>query len=122
MKKYLLVAGFILAAIFTLSGCSNEPSQEEIEKIVREETAKANAQMQNAFGGAGKALNDMLGGAFKAELTVHSVKKLGCEKAEQGGYLCDVEVESDAPFIGRKKEVSAVRFVETDDGWAAVKE
>lgn len=99
-------------ALFAVASCgSSEPSESDIATALQNQI-KAQLEQSN--------------GMFDEEdITVRYIKKVGCSKAqEQGGYLCDVDIDLDVklPFVGtqNQKGVQSLRFVKTDDGWNVV--
>lgn len=106
-KVIILSITFLLS--FALTGCSGEPSISDIEKAIKATVDQATQQAKSV--GGSMISDDMLP-------KVYEVKKLGCAAAQDAsGYNCDVEVDSSAPFIGRNKRVSKIRFVKGSDGW-----
>ena len=87
--------------------CQAEPSDAEINCVIRSEFAKADVMM---FGN--RATEN--GMATK----VHSVKKLACSPVSARVFVCDVEVDStNGPLNQRLKQVSSMRLVNASDGW-----
>lgn len=106
-----LMAVFLIAA---LAGCSGEPSSADIEKALNVAAEEHKRRMKDVAGNTG--IDDM----FKIE--IHAVKKIGCSSAgSEKGYSCDVEMDRTLPWpTGRIKDVTNIRFVQTDGGWRAV--
>lgn len=102
-----LVASVLLA----LAGCSGEPSESDIAGAFDVSLAQASAAATQM---AGKDV------AERFRVQVHSVKKLGCAEADDGGYRCDVTVDSTAPIVGRTTQTSTIRLREGDEGWLVV--
>ena len=97
--------GMVLITVAVLTGCSVEPSEADIKKAIEREFS----QGEGMAGGLAPKL--------------HGLKKLGCAKAASNpGYNCDVELDLEAPFIGRQKSALKVRFVKGDDGWVGIRE
>ena len=110
----------VAACVLGLAGCSGEPSEEEIVKLVKKGVDEGNAQAARMTRG----LSSIMGGApamidpnsMKTEL--HSVKKIGCSAAQgESGYVCDLELDITVPLAGRNKQVIKWRFVKGSDGW-----
>lgn len=102
----------LLAIIFALGGCGGgEPSESDISGAIEKQLK---SQLESSAG------------VLKEEdLTINSIKKIGCKEAEgSSGYNCDIDVDIDIkmPFIGKQKQkgVQTLRFVKTDEGWSAV--
>ena len=118
MKQFLPASLFALLLVVT--GCSGEPSESDIRAAFERDIAASSQSLNETaqkFGGAGKAITDMLG---KTE--IHSVKKIGCIAAKDApGFVCDVEMDMTAPLAGRKKDMTSARFVKGPDGWVVTK-
>lgn len=116
MKRLLTGLVLLLFAV----GCSGEPSEKDIRAALDKDAAKhsqALNQTAQVFGGAGKALTDMIG-----TMEIHAVKKIGCVEAKDApGFVCDVEVDMTSPLAGRKKDMTSARFVKGPDGWVVGK-
>lgn len=104
-----LVLSAIALSTFALSGCSGGPSNSDIEKAIKANVEQATQQAKNMGGSA--VSESMLP-------KVYGVKNLGCAKEKDAtGYICDVEVDASAPFVGRSKQVGKMRFIKGSDGW-----
>ena len=99
--KWLVVPALVLL----LSACSGEPSEGDMRAAVEKEVVEANKATA------------MLGADMKTKL--HSFKKVGCKADGDNAYRCDVEMDMEAPLVGRKKVVAPMRFVKGSDGWVA---
>ncbi|MGI5010944.1 MAG: hypothetical protein ACRYGO_06985 [Janthinobacterium lividum] len=104
MKNTLQLASISLVLFLgtTLSGCSSEPSEQDIQAAITKEQ---------------QATPEIMEGLVP-EIT--SVKKIGCKPDSSNAYICDVELEA-KQFGAVTKGVSPVRFVKTDNGWAMTK-
>lgn len=115
-----LLTGLLSALLLFAVGCSGEPSEKDIRAALDKDAAKhsqALNQTAQVFGGAGKALTDMIG-----TMEIHGVKKIGCVEAKDApGFVCDVEIDMTVPLTGRSKEMTSARFVKSPDGWIVVK-
>lgn len=112
MKHTKIVAGITMAfTALVLAGCGTGPSESEIAGIIKKEGEQAEAQMK-AIGASGAFAKNFIP-------TVHSVKKIGCEK-DGSGVLCDLELDLEQGGQ-RAKSVIKQRFVKASDGWATTK-
>lgn len=106
----------LLALLLTAAGCSMEPSDADLKSAIEKSMSKTNESLNQTaqmFGGAGKALTDMIG-----QVEVHGVRKIGCVQADGSpGYVCDFEIDMTVPFAGRSKKMEKARFVKGPDGW-----
>lgn len=93
-----------LAVLLLLAGCTAGPSEQDIQQAVAGQYAALNGFMGN-----------LTNGAAMAEL--HSVEKVGCEKARDNVYVCDVVIDSTAPLVGRSKTTQQLTMMRTRDGW-----
>lgn len=111
MKNSNLI--IVCSVVMNIIACSGgaEPSENEIKQAM---LSQIKSQLEQSSG------------VFKeGDINVRYIKKIGCHKAEeQGGYLCDVDIDVDLklPFVGvqNQKGVQSLRFVRTDDGWSVV--
>ncbi|CAN7365317.1 hypothetical protein [Variovorax sp. LjRoot178] len=112
MKHSKIVAGIAMAlTTLVLAGCGTGPSESEIAGIIKKEGEQAEKQMK-AIGASGAFAKNFIP-------TVHSVKKIGCEK-EGSGVLCDLELDIEQGGQ-RAKNVIKQRFVKGSDGWTTTK-
>lgn len=114
MKSLFFFA--LLALVLTAAGCSMEPSDADLQSALEKSMVRTNESLNQTaqmFGGAGKALTDMIG-----KVEVHSVRKIGCvQAAGSPGYVCDFEVDMTVPIAGRSKKMEKARFVKGPEGW-----
>lgn len=96
MKSNKIVAGFAMALTVLLAGCGSGPSEGEIEKIFKAEAEQAAQQMKSLGAGA-------MAKSFVP--TLHSVKKIGCEK-NGAGVLCDLELDVEQNGTRNKGEAA----------------
>jgi hypothetical protein len=105
----------LLISAFVVAGCSGgggEPSEGNIREALE---AQFESVYQTQVEMAGKEA------AESARATLYDVKKIACVPAtDAAGYQCDVEVDMEAPFLGRQKTNQSVRVVHGDDGWVAI--
>lgn len=102
-----------IVSVSVLTACAGEPSEGDIKDAfahsMDQAAVAANATL-SAIGGTP--------GSVDVTTTLHEVKKIGCKSADGAdGYVCDVEVDMTLPLMGRQKQASSVRMVESDDGW-----
>jgi hypothetical protein len=98
-----------------LSACSNEPSETDISRAVEKQIDQMNSTVKGMAGAlVGGQSTAKLGDAFAYK--VISLRKLGC-KADGAAFVCDVEMDTEAPFVGRQKSVRPLRLVKASDGW-----
>lgn len=109
-KNKLLSYFAITASVLTLAGCSGEPSDGDVRKVITEDSDKVVAQLKES----GYLPDNLVP-------TIHEVKKIGCAPAEgEAGYICDVESVVSTPVTGTVKAVEKYRFVKTDNGWVSL--
>jgi hypothetical protein len=98
---------FAATALLWATAACAEPSEADIDRVIRSEFSKADATM---FGNRAKEK----GMATK----VHSVKKLACSAVSARVFVCDVEVDSTNGMLNQRlKQVSSMRLVNASDGW-----
>lgn len=109
MKK-IGFAGLVLSTL-VLAGCSGAPSDSDIEQAMRAEHAKMVSVMAGVVGEAQ---------AKKQSGEIHSVTKNNC--AEEGNvYICEISIDVEAPFVGRKTQDARVKMMKGDNGWIMTK-
>jgi hypothetical protein len=50
------------------------------------------------------------------KIEILMVKNLGCQK-DGAAHVCDVEMETNAPMVGKSRNAAKIRFIKTDSGW-----
>ena len=96
-----------VAALLTATAAHAEPSEADINRVIRSEFTKADVTMY------GNRATEK-GMATK----VHSVKKLACSTVSARVFVCDVEVDSTNGVLNQRlKQVSSMRLVNASDGW-----
>ena len=95
------------ALVALLSACSGEPSEGDMRAALDKEVAEANKVTASL--------------RADKKTTLHSFKKVGCKADGDKAFRCDVEMDLEAPLVGRKKVVAPLRFVKGSDGWVATK-
>jgi hypothetical protein len=102
----------LLAGAALASGCTREPSEEEIRHATEVMLTSANANPFTQWIAG-------LGGADKV-VEIHELRKLGCKQvAHASGYRCDIELEV-STFGKRQKDRTSVRLVRGQEGWVAM--
>ncbi|EPJ9674784.1 TPA: cell wall-binding protein [Citrobacter farmeri] len=104
MKTYAFTT--LIASIFLLSGCTGEPSEQDIYTAMNKVVEQTNAIVKSI------ARNDITPDMLR---TLKSVKKHGCEKLSDKSYKCNVTA-----VVDNEKRTAAVTLVKTDDGWQVV--
>jgi len=111
-----LFTGIIIVLLgMTLTGCSGEPTEAELKKV-----------LQSEMDGANELAQTMLGKEAGAEVatTIHALDKLSCKQSEVDGtqeYRCKVEMDITYPPAKRQKRKASIRMVKEDNGWMIVK-
>jgi len=111
-----LFSGIIIVILgVALTGCSGEPTEAELKKVLQSEMDRAN-----------ELAKTMLGSEAGAEVatTIHSLDKLKCKQSEVDGkqeYRCRVEMDITYPPAKRQKRKASIRMVKEDKGWMIVK-
>lgn len=101
----------LCGACVVLTAC--EPTDADINKALKTEIDNVNNKMKQSLG-------DKAIGNTKLEVNLISTKKVKCkEESSKNGYLCDVEVEVEAPIVGKKKDTGPILFVNENGVWKA---
>jgi uncharacterized lipoprotein YajG len=104
MKTYAVIT--LVTAVFLLSGCNSEPSEQDLYNAMNKVVEQTNAIVKSF---AGKdAPKDAL-------QELKSVKKHDCIEVSDKSYKCNVTV-----VVNNDKATAAVTLVKTDDGWQVV--
>ena len=93
-----------------ITGCSGEPSNDDVDKSIRASTDDAIKQLEKA-------------GVMDPQLkpTINEVRKIGCAEARgEAGFICDVESDITTPATGRIKGVEKFRIVNNDGTWVVI--
>lgn len=104
MKTYAVIT--LVAAVFLLSGCNSEPSEQDIYTAMNKVVAQTNAVIKSI---AGKYVPK------DALRELKSVKKHDCVKVSDKSYKCNVTV-----IVNNDKATAAVTLVKTDDDWRVI--
>ena len=101
MKTYAFTT--LIASIFLLTGCTSEPSEQDIYTAMNKVVEQTNAIVKSI------ARNDITPDMLRK---LKSVKKHDCEKLSDKSYVTAV--------VDNEKRTAAVKLVKTDDGWQVV--
>lgn len=94
----------ILATTTLLAGCSREPSESDIKTAYSNEVEQTNA-LTRKFGG--EALT----------IKLNDLKKLSCKETNtEGHYLCQVDIDSTLPMIGKHQQKTELTVAKGDTG------
>ena len=104
MKTYAITT--LIVSIFLLSGCNNEPSEQELYNAMNKVVEQTNAIVKSIAG------KDVPKDALRE---LKSVKKHDCVKVSEKSYKCNVTV-----VVNNDKATAAVTMVKTGDGWQVV--
>ncbi|EOA4338252.1 cell wall-binding protein [Klebsiella aerogenes] len=104
MKKYAFTT--LIASIFLLSGCTGEPSEQDIYTAMNKVVEQTNAIVKSIIG------KDVPKDTLR---DLKSVKKHDCVKVSDKSYKCNVTA-----VVNNDKATAAVTLVKTDDGWQVV--
>lgn len=95
MKTYAITT--LIASIFLLSGCNNEPSEQDLYNAMNKVVEQANAIAKSI------ARNDITPDMLR---TFNSVKKHDCVKVSDKSYKCNVTA-----VVDNEKRTAAVTLV-----------
>ena len=104
MKTYAFTT--LIASSFLLSGCTGEPSEQDIYTAMNKVVEQTNAIVKSIAG------KDVPKDALRE---LKSVKKHDCVKVSDKSYKCNVTA-----VVDNEKRTAAVALVKTDDGWQVV--
>ena len=104
MKTYAFTT--LIASIFLLTGCTSEPSEQDIYTAMNKVVEQTNAIVKSI------ARNDITPDMLRE---LKSVKKHDCVKVSDKSYKCNVTA-----VVDNEKRTAAVKLVKTDDGWQVV--
>ncbi|EHV2140550.1 cell wall-binding protein [Salmonella enterica] len=104
MKTYAFTT--LIASILLLSGCTGEPSEQDIYTAMNKVVEQTNAIVKFIVG------KDVPKDTLRE---LKSVKKHDCVKVSDKSYKCNVTA-----VVNNDKATAAVTLVKTDDGWQVV--
>ncbi|EKM8120192.1 cell wall-binding protein [Enterobacter hormaechei] len=96
----------LVTAVFLLSGCNSEPSEQDLYNAMNKVVEQTNAIVKSIAG------KDVPKDALRE---LKSVKKHDCVEVSDKSYKCNVTV-----VVDNEKRTAAVILVKTDDGWQVV--
>jgi outer membrane murein-binding lipoprotein Lpp len=98
----------VLLSSLLVTGCSRAPSAQDIEDAYRQEVEPVNAISRQISGDA-------------LIIQVNSVTKKSCEKVNDTNYLCQVDIDSTLPFVGKRNTATELTLAKQDDQWKIVR-
>lgn len=104
MKIYAAIT--LVTAVFFLSGCNSEPSEQDLYNAMNKVVQQTNAIVKSLAG------KDVPKDALRE---LKSVKKHDCAKISDKSYKCNVTV-----VVNSDKRTAAITVVKTDDGWQTI--
>ncbi|MGP3364127.1 MULTISPECIES: cell wall-binding protein [Enterobacteriaceae] len=96
----------LVTAVFLLSGCNSEPSEQDLYNAMNKVVEQTNAIVKSIAG------KDVPKDALRK---LKSVKKHDCVEVSDKSYKCNVTV-----VVDNEKRSAAVILVKMDDGWQVV--
>lgn len=107
--KYMLLITMILMSSLVLTGCSREPSQEELHALYQEQIKQTNELATRIMQQDGEIMK------------VTQFEKLDCNKVDNSEDLnCRVNVSVEMPFLGTQSNTADLRVAKGDSGWVLV--
>lgn len=104
MKTSVVIT--LVTAVFLLSGCNSEPSEQDLYNAMNKVVEQTNAIVKSIAG------KDVPKDALRE---LKSVKKHDCVEVSDKSYKCNVTV-----VVDNEKRSAAVILVKMDDGWQVV--
>lgn len=96
----------LIAVSLSLSACTKEPSQEELQTLYTTKVNSTNALAEKIMNQQGSVIQ------------VKQFEKIDCTKIENSkDYLCRVNVTVNLPFLGDQKNTPELRVTKGDNGW-----
>jgi len=118
-----------LVSIIFLSGCSKEPSQEEVYTAIEASLKNEYTELteNKIFGISAANISGITG------VTINNIEKINCTPGEKNTATCDVLVdykfESKEDSLhkiigvsGQNKNLKRYKFIKTNQGWTHIKE
>ena len=120
---------FFLFASLLLAGCSNEPSNRDLENIANSQISKLISLIHNESLG-GLSISKIAG---VKDFKIDAVEKIQCILENQNSkiYACDVLIKYEiltsqnslselVGFSGKKSEVKKIRIFKGSSGWEII--
>lgn len=108
MKKQILSFAIITATL-VLTGCSREPSQEQLQTLYQEKIQQTNALAERLTQQEGELMK------------VSKFEKLDCHKIDKSKDLsCRINVTVEMPFLGAQNNTTDLRVTKSENGWVIV--
>lgn len=102
-----------LGSSLLLAGCSQEPSQADLTRLMEEQTASLNTLTTGLAGLSSMNLEGL-------EIKLNELKKLGCKKLADPvttSYQCEASISITAPIAGKITSTESLTVSKTDNGW-----
>ena len=107
--KYMLPITIIFMSSLVLTGCSREPSQEELHALYQEQINQTNNLASRIMKQEGEIMK------------VTRFEKLDCNKVDKTKDLnCRVNVTVEMPFLGAQTNTADLRVAKGESGWVLV--
>ena len=107
--KYMLPITIFLMSSLVLTGCSREPSQEELHALYQEQINQTNDLAYRIMKQEGEIMK------------VTRFEKLDCNKVDKTKDLnCRVNVTVEMPFLGAQTNTADLRVAKGESGWVLV--
>ncbi len=107
--KYMLPITIIFMSSLVLTGCSREPSQEELHALYQEQIKQTNELATRIMQQDGEIMK------------VTRFEKLDCNKVDKSKDLnCRINVTVEMPFLGAQTNTADLRVAKGESGWVLV--
>ena len=107
--KYMLQIIIIFMSRLVLTGCSREPSQEELHALYQEQIKQTNELATRIMQQDGEIIK------------VTQFEKLDCNKVDNSKDLnCRVNVSVEMPFLGTQSNTANLRVTKGSDSWVLI--
>lgn len=101
----MFIVGSILLG--TLTGCSREPSQQDLSALYQHKVDQTNQIAQRLTQQKGQIIE------------VKSFEKIDCHKINKtNDYSCRSKITVAMPFLGEQQNTADLHVTKTDNGWA----
>lgn len=96
----------LLSIAFVLTGCSREPSQEELHTLYNAKVQSTNALAEKIIQQKGTIIQ------------VKAFEKVDCNKiTETKDYACRVKATVNLPFLGEQTNTAELKVTKGENGW-----